>query len=157
MSLTEGDDPSREEGDFRLDTHNLKCISFKLSSLGEEGKGMAREPTGWAVDEYVTAGGKNRVLEPQGVYWGAESRGDDLDQVAQGAWESAADAPLKTAGGGPVRASGEAGADFLHVPTRAPNHGMVKKQDQIPHRVLARMKQLKREVETMDAEAARGP
>lgn len=24
---------------------------------------MAREPTGWAVDEYVTAGGKNRVLE----------------------------------------------------------------------------------------------
>jgi hypothetical protein len=63
MPLTDGDDPSREKGDFRLDTHNLKCISLKLSLLGEEGKGMAREPTGWAVDEYVTAGGKNLVLE----------------------------------------------------------------------------------------------
>jgi hypothetical protein len=86
--------------------------------LDEEGKGMAGEPSGWAVEEYVTAGGKNLMLEfLKGLI-------------------------------------GEPKAETIALIRLLKERGNLLR---MLRGKRVRMKQLKREVGTMDAEAARGP
>jgi hypothetical protein len=122
---------------------------------------MAGEPSGWAVEEYVTAGGKNLVFEfLKGLIGEPKAETIALIKLVKERGNLLRMPHSKPLGEGLFELRGKQVRIFyMFRPGRRITllEGMVKKQDQIPHRVLARMKQLKKEVETMDAEAARGP
>lgn len=122
---------------------------------------MAGEPSGWAVEEYVTAGGKNLLLEfLKGLIGESKAEAMALIKLLKERGNLLRMPHPKPPGEGLFELRGKQVRSFyMFRPGRriALLEGMVKKQDQIPRRVLVRMKQLKREVETMDAEAARGP
>lgn len=121
---------------------------------------MGVEPGEWSIEEYVTPGGENLVLAfLSGLTGRARTEAMALLRLLKERGNTLGMPRSKPLAGGLCELRGhQVRMFYMFRPGRRITllDGMVKKQDHIPPRVLARVRRFQREVEAMDAESARG-